>query len=380
MKKYAPSLLLMIVGLLLSACNIEGMQKPDRWKGRVVLMAQNPATGQWGVLLAHNARGPNVWSDFSEVSHPGERGNAPASRALNAQTNGVYNIPIGHVPHYHQASPAGDIFHFVRVGMGGVAPFRVGQDLYTNARNAIKDDFFWVDANNIINRNPIIHPRRGQIMISPGVYDFLRQHLPGAIAFFGQAPAPAPMPTPAPAPTPKAGAATHWGPHLPNHIYFYNSGQPYYEFTNFYASPVNINGKMWPTTEHYFQAQKYPTNPALQEQIRHAATPRQAFEITRNPAHDRFKDPNWDTNKYHVMLTAIRAKFNQHGNLRTLLLNTGNSVLVENAGANDAVWGAGRTYRGCNHLGQILMQVRAELRGAAQQPYNPPQNCNPNDR
>lgn len=70
------------------------------------------------------------------------------------------------------------------------------------------------------------------------------------------------------------------------------------------------------------------------------------------------------------MLKAVRAKFDQPP-LKNVLLGTGNAVLVENAGANDSVWGAGADFMGTNHLGRILMHVRDELRTGQQKPYVP---------
>ena len=47
--------------------------------------------------------------------------------------------------------------------------------------------------------------------------------------------------------------------------------------------------------------------------------------------------------------------------LQQLLLGTGNKILVENAGANDASWGAGANGQGDNHLGRLLMLVRERV-------------------
>ena len=52
-------------------------------------------------------------------------------------------------------------------------------------------------------------------------------------------------------------------------------------------------------------------------------------------------------------------------------MGTGDAVLVEDAGGNDSFFGAGADYQGTNHLGQILMHVRDELRGATQTEYTP---------
>ena len=250
-----------------------------------------------------------------------------------------------------------------------------GRDLYAKARNSIKDDFMWVPASAILNKQCIIHSRRGQIMISQGVYNFLRHNLSDAINFLNKSATAAistqvPMQPQASA---AAGTAGAWGPRYRNHIYFYESNQPYYEFTNFYYASVNLQGQTWPTSEHFFQAQKFPTNAALQARIRNARSPRDAFNISREPANDQYKDPNWDTRKFQVMLEAVRAKFNQNPALKTALLNTDDAVLVEDAGKNDAIWGAGADYKGTNHLGRILMHVRDELKGKipAGTSYNP---------
>lgn len=60
-------------------------------------------------------------------------------------------------------------------------------------------------------------------------------------------------------------------------IKFYDKNAPYFEFTNFAPFPIYIEGKKWPTVEHYFQAQKFQgTN--FEEIVRHLETPRKAFE------------------------------------------------------------------------------------------------------
>lgn len=386
---------------LLNVTALYTMQPQARWKGRGILMSRDPQTQQWRVLLAHRPLSidkNDVWADFDEESKGGERGNVVAARAVNAQTNNVFSITPTMMQYGVEGdkpapNASGDWFQFIPLGVPGNPAFISGKDLYTRARGALRDDFIWANANDIINNQPIIHSRTNKpITISRGVHAALRKLLPGAIQQLnskmagGQQPAPALQPAvakqsarPLPAGPQKPAAQVTpgplqarapWGPNKAGYIYFYQSGQPYYEFTNFYASPINIDGKTWPTSEHYFQAQKYPTNAGLQERIRKAASPREAFNITREPANDRFKDRNWDTNKYNVMLKAIRAKFSQP-QLKNILLATGNAVLVENAGANDAVWGAGADYMGTNHLGRILMHVREELRAGQQKPYVP---------
>jgi ribA/ribD-fused uncharacterized protein len=62
------------------------------------------------------------------------------------------------------------------------------------------------------------------------------------------------------------------------------------------------------------------------------------------------------------MLDAVKAKFSQHSDLQTLLLETGEATLIEHT-ENDAYWGDGGDGKGKNKLGKILMKVRDELKG-----------------
>jgi ribA/ribD-fused uncharacterized protein len=76
---------------------------------------------------------------------------------------------------------------------------------------------------------------------------------------------------------------------------------------------------------------------------------------------------DWEGVKDQVMLQAVRTKFAQHDDLRATLLDTGDALLVEHT-ANDSYWGDGGDGSGKNRLGQILMQVREELRAAEGNP------------
>jgi len=40
-------------------------------------------------------------------------------------------------------------------------------------------------------------------------------------------------------------------------ILFYATDKPYGEFSNFSRHPIDVDGVVWPTSEHYFQAQKF---------------------------------------------------------------------------------------------------------------------------
>ncbi len=141
-------------------------------------------------------------------------------------------------------------------------------------------------------------------------------------------------------------------------VRFYRSSEEFGEFSNFSHHRIYLDGKTWPTSEHYFQAQKFH-DMACRERIRTARSPMDAANLGR----DRKQKlrPDWESVKVEVMRNAVRAKFSQHSELTALLLSTGDAQLVEHT-ANDAYWGDGGDGRGRNMLGQILMQVREALR------------------
>lgn len=141
-------------------------------------------------------------------------------------------------------------------------------------------------------------------------------------------------------------------------IRFYSVGDPYGEFSNFAPYPITLQGKRWATSEHYFQAQKFE-DAGLREKIRKAKTPMIAARMGRDRSAPLRRD--WESVKVGVMTEAVLGKFVQHGELRELLLGTGDAVLVEHTG-NDAYWGDGGDGSGKNMLGQVLMRVRARLR------------------
>jgi ribA/ribD-fused uncharacterized protein len=143
-------------------------------------------------------------------------------------------------------------------------------------------------------------------------------------------------------------------------INFYSTGDEYGCFSNFSACPVKIRGKVWPTSEHFFQAQKF-AGTGHEEAIRRAKSPMIAARMGR----DRSKPirPDWERVKDDIMREAVRAKFSQHPNLREILLATGDARIVEHT-QNDSYWGDGGDGSGMNMLGRILAEVRAALRAS----------------
>ena len=82
----------------------------------------------------------------------------------------------------------------------------------------------------------------------------------------------------------------------------------------------------------------------------------------------------WDKVSYAIVKRGVRAKFEQNKDICNILLNTGNKLLAE-ASLKDLKWGIGisitdilqydtKEWRGKKLLGQILMEVRDELKKA----------------
>ncbi|CAM2721543.1 unnamed protein product [Rotaria socialis] len=136
-------------------------------------------------------------------------------------------------------------------------------------------------------------------------------------------------------------------------LYFYCRNQPFGEFSNFYPSPIKLDGYTWPTTEHYFQAQKFISDEAHFQNVLHLRKPIEALFYSRK--HRPAVRSDWAQVKDGIMLKACTAKFEQHFPLRELLLSTGNRQLVEHT-TKDSYWADGGDGSGRNQLGITLMQ------------------------
>lgn len=128
--------------------------------------------------------------------------------------------------------------------------------------------------------------------------------------------------------------------------------------SNFYPSIISIPGEVfpYPTVEHAYQALKSEDS-HYRTRIRNVKSPNDAKRFGRKAP----LRPNWDGMKLRIMEELVRCKFQQHPALRQLLLATKDIELVEGNTWNDTFWGVCHGI-GANHLGRILMKIRAELR------------------
>jgi len=143
-------------------------------------------------------------------------------------------------------------------------------------------------------------------------------------------------------------------------IRFYSVGNDFGEFSNFAPYPIRLDGRTWPTSEHYFQAMKFASR-ATQERIRKARSPMIAARMGRSRKLPLRR--GWNSLRVRVMRQVVLAKFTQHQDLTVLLLGTGDADIVEHT-SNDSYWGDGGNGSGKNWLGRILMETREEIRSA----------------
>lgn len=140
-------------------------------------------------------------------------------------------------------------------------------------------------------------------------------------------------------------------------IYFYTTQGDYGAFSNFSRHGFELDGHYWKTSEHYFQAMKFEGT-SYYDKVREARTPKEAAKLGRRRDFPLRED--WESIKEDVMRRAVLKKFQTHRELKTMLLETGEQEIVENA-PSDYYWGCGKDGSGKNRLGIILMEVRDTL-------------------
>jgi ribA/ribD-fused uncharacterized protein len=149
-------------------------------------------------------------------------------------------------------------------------------------------------------------------------------------------------------------------------VRFYRASEkPYGAFSNLYKRPIEFEGENFATSEHAYQAGK-PRKPEVREWLMAAPSP----ALLAMAAHGLYVwdiNSDWSKVKFDRMKRVLLAKFTQHEDLRALLVETGTARLVESATVDNAVnrlWGEVNGI-GKNKLGELLMEVRAELQAAA---------------
>ena len=133
-----------------------------------------------------------------------------------------------------------------------------------------------------------------------------------------------------------------------------NFKTPPYEFlSNFYPAIVCLDGELYRTVEHAYQAAK-TLDLEKRKQIQSVIKPGYAKKLGKNVV---LRD-NWNEMKLTAMKELLIYKFSTY-ELRIKLLATLSEELVEGNWWGDTYWGVCRG-QGQNHLGRLLMEIRSE--------------------
>ncbi|HSV48395.1 MAG TPA: NADAR family protein, partial [Ramlibacter sp.] len=160
-------------------------------------------------------------------------------------------------------------------------------------------------------------------------------------------------------------------PDTETHVFFYE--QDFYVLSNFSAFQIEwpVDGPagypsraMFDTSEQLYHWLKFcDTSPTIANAIFRSRSAHDAFKLAEQHKADR--RPDWDVVKVPTMKRILRAKADQHEYVRRKLLATGDRELIEDSWRDD-FWGWGPNCDGENMLGRLWMEVRNELRPAAE--------------
>jgi len=132
--------------------------------------------------------------------------------------------------------------------------------------------------------------------------------------------------------------------------------------SNMYPCKVEIEGTVYPSVEHYYQASKclYPMDA---REIAQAKTPAMAKKLGSKLRKYDIKPGWWQYLKEEAMWKGLLAKFTQNKELKEKLLATGRRRIFDGNIQGEIYWGISlKSGYGLNKLGEMLEKVREELR------------------
>ncbi|MBS7540341.1 NADAR family protein [Ancylobacter lacus] len=146
-------------------------------------------------------------------------------------------------------------------------------------------------------------------------------------------------------------------------IRFYDPRRgPFCGLSNLHPVPLRFEGVTYATPEHAFQV--YRAREAEMKAWLAAAPTPELSAAAGDALTAEQTTPGWETGQLSVMARILRAKFADEP-FRSLLLSTGTATLVEWSPEDSPVarfWGLFEG-AGDNHLGRLLMALRAQLAG-----------------
>jgi ribA/ribD-fused uncharacterized protein len=134
-------------------------------------------------------------------------------------------------------------------------------------------------------------------------------------------------------------------------------------FSAFSPHVIEYKGVVYPTVEHAYHCLRY-SDPAIVAEILAARSPYEAWKISQTYKRARMPHFTADDAKIALMTDVMRAKLEQHEDVRQALLASGDQQIVKRITTGppgDGFWDDGGDGRGANHVGRIWMQLRPEL-------------------
>ena len=130
--------------------------------------------------------------------------------------------------------------------------------------------------------------------------------------------------------------------------------EKFHWLSNFYNCPVPFEGLTFSNSEAAFQAAK-----SLDMKERVKFVDLAAGQSKRLGRRVELRS-DWEEVKIDIMRQVLKSKFTQNPELKAKLIATGDAELIEGNKHRDRYWGVCGGV-GQNHLGKLLMEVRAEL-------------------
>lgn len=157
---------------------------------------------------------------------------------------------------------------------------------------------------------------------------------------------------------------------MENYILFFRPYNKYGEFSNWYKSDFVSEGITFHSTEQYLMYKKAMlfNDTEVAQEVLASTNEGQIKKLGRKVRN--YNDSVWSQERFNIMVDGLIGKFSQNNTLKELLLNTGNSIIVE-CSPYDRIWGVGisvddaeqgKEFRGDNLLGKALMQARDYIR------------------
>ena len=124
--------------------------------------------------------------------------------------------------------------------------------------------------------------------------------------------------------------------------------------SNFSAHKITYRGEVYVTSEHAYQAAKF-ADVTIRAKVKEAPSAFLAHEFGQSK---EGRTPDFD--KVAIMKEIMRAKMEQHEEVRWALLSTGHQPIEKNH-PSDYFWGIGADGSGQNVMGKIWMELRSEM-------------------